>query len=314
LAQTVPAAVLETAVAGLHLDLATFGPQALTTLFDTIIPFAAPLPPVPLVKRLTSGPAASRPPVVRLCGTPLSGKTTALALFTTRGHVGVGGVRAPARVAVSYFRHAAQSLADALDFSAAQLALAAAPFSESTSAAGSAPAAEDRPAAGREWRNTFSQPQDPLAARTVPESGRSVAGGGLTDGGAVAGAAVDLCSLDPAAALQTAEQRFLQEHRPVPGAAVDLCSLDPAAALQTAEQRFLQEARRTLKRGASILVVMDGFSTEERGSLEKMAAALHREVAAPLQQLRAFALDPSIQLVLSAPEEAPLPPSTAEKA
>ena len=72
---------------------------------------------------------------------------------------------------MSYFRHAAQSLADALDFSAAQLALAAAPFpaAEITSAAGSNPAAgEDRPAAGREWLNGFSQPQDPLAARTVP--------------------------------------------------------------------------------------------------------------------------------------------------
>ena len=71
---------------------------------------------------------------------------------------------------MSYFRHAAQSLADALDFSAAQLALAAAPFpaAERSSAAGSNPAAgEDRPAAGREWLNGFSQPQDPLAARTV---------------------------------------------------------------------------------------------------------------------------------------------------
>jgi len=51
-----PAAVLEAAVSGLHLDLATFGPQALTTLLDTILPFAAPLPPVPLAKRHAAAP------------------------------------------------------------------------------------------------------------------------------------------------------------------------------------------------------------------------------------------------------------------
>ena len=52
---------------------------------------------------------------------------------------------------------------------------------------------------------------------------------------------------------------------------------------QAAEQRFLAAARACLARGAALLLVVDALADDERARLEAAVAALHREVAPPLQ-------------------------------